>query len=91
MASDHQEQNENEQEQNTEQNDLQQIENLKIQVRVGWWNIDTMTDLYILYHVPWESHCKKTMICSQFEFDTLLCHNSFTWHLHQGQNSKQIS
>ena len=48
MASDLTEQNENEQE-NTEQNDLQQIESLKIQVRVGDETI--LTDLYILYHV----------------------------------------
>ena len=48
MASDHPEhENENEQE-NTEQiGDLQQIENLKIQVR--WWNTAIlMADLYIL-------------------------------------------
>ena len=76
MASDHPEQNENDQE-NTEQNaDLQQIED---QIQVGWWKT-WLT--FILVEITCKSNC-KTMIYSRFEYDTMLCYN-FTRHLYQG-------
>ena len=90
MASDLTEQNENEQE-NTEQNDLQQIESLKIQVSEGWWwNTAILTDLYIFYHVTWESHCAKQWFV--LNLNSIPRCVIITWHLYQGQNSlEQIS
>ena len=89
MASDLTEQNENEQE-NTEQNDLQQIESLKIQVRGGdetqqsWLTFTFLTTLL-----------EKVIVQNNDLFSIWIRYpvvSYLTWHLYQGQNSlEQIS